>query len=199
MSRVILAGAFVAVLLAGCSTVRTTQPPRTATEELLLSTAVDHAVRKIQPAMPAGSKIYIDSSDFEGDYGTKYAVSSITSQLLSEQYQIVDKKSDADYIAQLRSGALSINQSSQLWFGIPSITLPIPLAGPVKTPELPFFKTAKQKGIAKFAITFYNAKTGALQDTVGPLYGFSHRDKWTVLLIGWTSSDLLPSDSKGLH
>lgn len=199
MWKVLLAGACLAVLLAGCSTVRETQPPRTATQELLTSTAADHAASKLHPGIPAGSKIYIDTSDFKGGYGTKYAVSRITSQLLSEQYDIVSKKSKAGYVAQIRSGSLSINKSSQLWVGIPSITLPIPLAGPVKTPELPFFKTEKQKGIAKFAVTLYNAKTGKLAADTGPVYGYSHLDHYVVMLVGWTKSDLLPKNSSGLH
>lgn len=199
MWKILLAGACLALLLAGCSTVRKTQPPRTATQELLLSTAADHAANKLHPAVPAGSKIYINTSDFKGGYGTKYAISRITSQLLSEEYDVVGKETKADYVAQIRSGSLSINKSSQLWIGVPSVTLPIPFAGPVKTPELPFFKTEKQKGIAKFAVTLYNAKTGKLAANTGSVYGFSHRNHYVVMLVGWTKSDLLPKNSPGLH
>jgi len=36
---------FAALLAGGCTTVKTTNPVRTATEQLLLSTAVDHALK----------------------------------------------------------------------------------------------------------------------------------------------------------
>lgn len=195
MFRLALPTLLTAVLISGCAATRQTQPPRTAREELLLSKAVDNAVAQIRPVIPKGSKIYLDKSDFKGGYDTKYAISSITGQLLKNGYKLVSKKAAADTVVDIRSGALSIDKNSQLWLGIPSITVPIPLAGPFKTPEVDFFKSTKRKGIAKFGLTFYNAQSGALENSIGPIYGFSHYNHWTVLMVGWTTTNLLPKQT----
>lgn len=192
MSRFSFITLFLATVLGGCATTRQVQPPHTAREELLLSKAVDNAVHRIRPTLPKGGKVYVDTSHFKGGYDTKYAISSITGQLLRNGYQLVPKKSEAKTIVDIRAGALSINKSSQLWLGVPSITIPIPFAGPFKTPEIDFFKSTERKGIAKFGLTFYNAKSGTLEGSIGPIYGFSHYNHWTILMIGWTNTDLLP-------
>lgn len=194
MFRLLVIALFAAAV-GGCSATRETLPKETANEQLLLSRAVDRAVAKIRSlSVPKGNKIYVDTHDFDAGQDTKYAVGSITGQLLKRGYEVVPSKAKADTILVIRSGALSINQNKQLWFGVPSVTLPIPLAGPLKTPELDLFKSTKNKGVAKFGLTFYNAKTGALQDSVGPIYGYSHYDHWVFLMVGWTTSDLLPSE-----
>jgi hypothetical protein len=79
--------------------------------------------------------------------------------------------------------------------GIPSTKVPVPLAGAPNTPEIALFKRELDRGVAKFAITAYDRKTGKLETTVGPVYGFSHRADWTVLFfISWTTDDTLPQD-----
>jgi hypothetical protein len=53
-------------------------------------------------------------------------------------------------------------------------------------------KRAETRGVAKFAATVYDAKTGALKSVSGACYGFSHRTHWVVLLAGWTRDDTIP-------
>ncbi len=182
----------LAFAIGGCSTTRETEPPQTATEQLLMSTAVDKAVTKIRPNVPPGSKIYVDTADLDMNYATKYAVGSITASLLRQHYELVPTRNQADTVAEIHNGALSINKTTQLWLGIPSVTIPVPLAGPLDTPELDLIKSTKRRGIAKFGLNFYDADSGALQDAIGPIYGFSHYNHWVVLLVGWTSTDLAP-------
>src|SRR5215468_8390535 len=59
--------------LAGCSTARESEPARTATEELLISTAVDRALDGLQLKIPEGTKLWVDAANFDG-YDQKYAV-----------------------------------------------------------------------------------------------------------------------------
>ena len=49
-------------------------------------------------------------------------------------------------------------------------------------PEIALFKTAEEKGVAKFVATGYDAKTGKLIATTDPRYGFAHNTNHTVLL-----------------
>jgi hypothetical protein len=65
----------------------------------------------------------------------------------------------------------------------------------VTVPEIALFKTAEEKGVAKFAMTGYDAKTGKLIYSSDPKYGFSHQTNHTVLLFfSWRTGDLLPPD-----
>ena len=62
--------------------------------------------------------------------------------------------------------------------------VPIPLAGTLSLPEVALLKRAETRGVAKFAATLYDAKTGALKSVSSASYGFSHRTHWVVLLAG---------------
>lgn len=189
--------ATVCLTLTACTTIRETQPSQTAREQLLLSTAADQASAKIAPNVPQGNAIYVDTSHFidNGEYRTQYAVGRIRSQLLSEGYKLVGSADQADTVVEVSSGALSIDQADTL-LGLPSIPIPIPLTGTVQTPELALYKKAARTGVAKFNLAFYNAKTGGMQDIVGPIYGFSHFDRSKILGIGWRNSNLLPPEAE---
>lgn len=198
-SRIIITGTVIcaSLAIAGCTTVRETQPTQTAREQLMLSTAADLASAQIKPNVPQGNSIYVDTSEFSDDseYKTKYAVAQIQSQLLADGYKLVGSADKADTIAEVSNGALSIDQSDTL-LGIPSIPIPIPLTGTVNTPEIAFYKKARRTGVAKFGVAFYNAKTGGVQDIVGPIYGFSHYDRSSILGISWKHQNLLPQSAQ---
>lgn len=182
--------------LAGCTTERLTEPGQTATEQLLISVAVDHAVGQLNPTIPAGTKVFVDAQYFDnapGDAATysKYAVASIRDRLLKLGARLVDDRKSADMVAELRTGGQSINHTDFL-VGLPAVPIPIPLSGTVTTPKVPFFEKDQQTGLAKLAITAYD-KDGALTASTGPAYGRSELKHWTVLLfISWTDEDLLP-------
>lgn len=194
--RNLLLVAAVAGITAGCTTVTQTQPAQTATQQLLISTAADHAIKRLKVDLPAGTAVFLDTSDFQS-YDQKYVIGAIKDHLLKSGLRLVADRAKADVIVDVRSGALSINKSETL-VGLPATEIPLPLSsGPLKTPEIALFKDARQRGIAKFAMTTYDAKDGSLRASSGPVYGFSHRTKWVVLLfVSWTTDDLTPKDKK---
>jgi hypothetical protein len=195
MARVAAALA-AALTLAGCSTTRLTEPGQTATEQLIISTAVDHAVAAFKPAIPPGTKVYVSDKYFDtapGDAAlySKYAIGSIRDRLLQLGARLVDTRASADMVVEVRTGGQSIDHDDFL-IGLPAIPIPIPLVGTMTTPKVPIFERDKQTGIAKLALTGYD-KNGALAVTTGPRYGTSDDTEWTVLLfISWTHQDILP-------
>lgn len=193
MYRYLLPAILILIALGGCTTLRQTEPPQTARQQLLLSTAADQASAKIKPDLPAGSSIFVDTSNFgySSEYRSQYAIGAIKAALLKQGYSLAASADDADTILMVSSGALSINRTEQL-FGIPSTAIPIPLAGPLETPELALWKSKERTGIAKFLLAFYDADTGMLQHGGEPLYGFSHYDQSSILFYGTTESNLLP-------
>lgn len=182
--------------LAGCTTERLTEPGHTATEQLLISTAVDHAVARLDPEIPPGTKVFVDDQYFGTEPGdaalyAKYAVASIRDHLLRQGVRLVDDRKSADMVAELRMGGQSIDRRGLL-IGLPAIPIPIPLAGTISTPKIALFEDDQQTGIAKLAVTAYD-REGALAASTGPVYGTSHKTDWVALLfISWTTQDVLP-------
>jgi hypothetical protein len=181
------------LIVGACSTVRDTLPARAATEQLLLSAAVDRAARQLTLNIPRDKKVYVDSQYVEG-YDSKYAAGAIRDSLLRQGIRLINTRADADTIVEARVGALSIDERRRL-VGIPDTELPIPLAGQLKTPEIAFFKKHQWKGIAKLAVTAYDAKSGVLVDSSAPQYGSSDKTDWVILLfISWTTDSLRPDE-----
>src|SRR5690348_16562120 len=118
--RVVLPAALAAILaLAGCTTDRVSEPGQTATEQLLISTAVDHAVGQLNPSIPAGTKVFLDAQYFDNAPGdaalyTKYAIASVRDLLLRKGAHLTDDRKTADVIAEVRTGGQSIDHHNFL-------------------------------------------------------------------------------------
>lgn len=175
---------------AGCSNIRESLPERTATEQLLISTAADRAIEKLDVDFAPGTRVWFDVSKFEA-YDEGYVIGSLRAHLLTRGAALVPERTTADVVVEVRSGALSINESSNL-VGMPAFEIPIPLAGMFELPEIALLKRHEQVGIAKLALSVYDATDGHYIDAVGPAYGLSWSDRWSVLGVGWTTSNVDP-------
>lgn len=191
MYRFVLILIPVMFVMAGCTTLRQTEPTQTARHQLLLSTAADNVGAQIDPNLPPGTRIYLDTDNFESEdeYHSQYMIGAVTAALLRQGYALARSTSEADTIADISNGAMSINRVDKL-FGIPSGDIPIPLTGTLATPELSLWKSNRRTGIAKVLLTFYDAETGILQAGGVPLYGYSHYDRSSLLFYGTTDTDL---------
>lgn len=197
MSRRILPLVGVVLALAACSSAKESSPPRTATEQLMLSTAADRAAERIAEQvardMPKGSKVFVDAANFEGTDG-KYAVAAIRDRLLLRGANLAKDRDSAETVVEIRAGALSMDDKQTL-VGIPRFDVPVPLAGPVSFPEIALFKKRQRTGIAQFGATGYGAQDGQYLASTGPQYGLSRETEWVVLLfISWTTNDYVPAE-----
>jgi hypothetical protein len=122
--------------------------------------AADRAAETISKAMPPHEKMFLDTTDFDATDG-KYAIGAAQDALLRRSDTPVDKKADADLVVELRLGALATNEHAML-VGIASINVPVPLAGTLSTPKVALYDDTTQRGVAKFAATGVDRKTGAL-------------------------------------
>lgn len=184
-----LAAVLASIVLSGCTTVRSTDPQRTATEQLLISTAADHAAAQLSLNIPRNNLVFLDATNFEG-YDSKYAIGSIRDHILQQGLRLTDDKGKADTIVEIRAGALSVDDRSFL-IGVPQLNLPIPLAGQLSVPEIALYKRETQQGIAKFAATAFDAKQGNFIASSRPDPVSSHQRKTTVLLVfSWSNDDL---------
>jgi hypothetical protein len=179
--------------LAACSTVRDTQPARTATEELLISKAADKVAEQLEVPWQGAPKVFVDAQFLDG-LDTKYTLSLVRDRLAHGGAKLVTDRGTADYVVEVRSGAQSINTDSTL-VGIPAFPVPIPLAGTVDFPEIALYKHAVETGVSKVGMTVY-AKDGSYTETVGPTFGESAENQWKVLFISWQHEDFMPPEEK---
>lgn len=151
----------VPVCLTGCGTTRMSNTNRTATEQLLISTAVDQAIDAIDFDALADKEVYLDTQQLKDITDVQYIVSSLRHHLLAAGAVLKDSRETADYIVEPRAGAVGTNQN-EVMVGIRSISIPsmVPMAGSTMLPEIPFAKTTDQKGVAKIAVFAYNRHTG---------------------------------------
>jgi hypothetical protein len=185
----------ICVLLASCTTSRETNPQRSATEQLLLSTAVDHAVENIRLDIAPGAKVFVDSTNFEG-LDSRYAVGALRDRVLRLGGSLVADRGSSDTVVEIRSGSLSADHSKTL-VGIPAFDVPIPLAKELSIPDISLFRKSQRQGVAKIAATSYRTADGKLQDSTGPQFGFSHSTDYVVMfLFSWNTSDLKPVEGR---
>jgi hypothetical protein len=183
--------------LGGCTSAQGPDASRApAEQQLAVTSAVDHAVDNLRPEIAPHSKVFVDSSyvdtEDKGIVLPRYTIGAVRDLLLRSGANLVPERKKADLVAELRTGAQAVSRKDFL-VGVPSFSIPIPMTGPLSTPEVALFKSDTRKGISKIALTLYNAKTGALVDSTGASYGDSRLVRYQALLVfNWTKQDVAP-------
>lgn len=158
----IIALAACALQLAGCGTTRSSDTTRTATEQLLISDAIDRAVQTVHFQTLAGQSVYLDDSRLGDVVDRNYLVSTLRQHLLASGCALRDQRDQADFVVEARAGAIGTDRNDLL-FGVPSMNVPqiMPLQPiPAAIPEVPIAKRRDQRGIAKIAVFAYHRETG---------------------------------------
>jgi hypothetical protein len=183
----------------GCATIRTTDPPRTATEQFLLSGAAARAIEQLSSESLRDRKVFIDSTYLgSSQTANEYAflIGELRAKLLLSGIRLVPKREDAQILLELRSGGLGIDRLEFL-LGIPALYLPQATQStvPVATPELAIIKSTKQRGYASVAYVAYWADTGEVVAHSGPFIGRTTREDWWILGTGpRTVGDIPPAE-----
>ncbi|MFZ5828477.1 MAG: DUF6655 family protein, partial [Planctomycetota bacterium] len=171
------------VLFLGCGTTRWSDTQRTATEQLLISDAMDRAVSDMDFSVVAGRSVYLDFSPIRGSVDAAYLVSTARQHLLACDCILREKPEDADFVVELRAGAVGTDRRD-LFYGVPSATIPSPVpgtSGATVIPELPLIKRTEQRGIVKIAAFIYDRQTGRpiWQSGTSPIESKA-RDVWVL-------------------
>ncbi len=107
-------------LTAGCGTTKS----RLATEQLLMSDAVDRSIASIDFRPLSGRSVYLDTQYVKNIKGNAfvnadYIISSLRQQMLAAHCYLEENAQDADYIAEVRVGALGTD-AHDVTYGIPA-------------------------------------------------------------------------------
>jgi hypothetical protein len=156
-----LAAASTALVL-GCGNTRTSNTMRTATEQLLISDAIDRTVESIDFSPLAGQTVFFDESRLVEVVDKGYLISSLRQHMLASGCILKDARDQATFVVEPRAGVVGTD-NHDLLFGVPALQLPqVPVAAaiPAAIPEIPFAKRRDQSGIAKVAVFAYRRETG---------------------------------------
>ena len=162
----------------GCTTIRVTDPPRTASEQFLMSEAAALAVGQLSFESLSARKVFVETTYFAAE-AKAFVIGQLRGSLLGAGVTLVDTKDQAEIILEVRSRSVGIDRHGSL-VGIPSIPLPAfaaasPVAS-VTTPELPLFKKIKQHGFASIAFISYWRDSGEIVSSSGPFVGRTMRE-----------------------
>ena len=192
----------LAAATGGCATIRTTDPPRTATEQFLLSGAAARAIEQISTESLRDRRVFLDtaylgSSQTANEYA--FLVGELRAKLLLSGIRLVPKREEAQILLELRSGGLGIDRLEFL-LGIPALYLPQASSStsgaPVATPELSIIKSTKQRGYASVAYVAYWADTGEVVAHSGPFIGRTVREDWWIFGTGPRTVGNIPPAEK---
>lgn len=149
-------------LWTGCGTTKWSDSPRTATEQLLVSDAVDRAISQIDFTALANQDVYVDTRYIVTALDQNYVVSTLRQHMLASGCVIKDKPEEATYIVEVRSGGLGTNRQDLL-FGVPATNVPTPgllPAGSAAIPEIALMKRTNQQAVCKIAVYAYERVSG---------------------------------------
>ncbi len=153
-------------LCIGCGTTKS----RLATEQLLLSDAVDRSVASIDFRPLSGRSVYLDTQYVQAYKGNSfvnadYIVSSLRQQMLAARCYLEESKDQAEYIAEIRVGALGTD-AHDVVYGIPAsnglsnAASLLPNAPPIPAiPEISLAKKNDEVGAAKIAVFAYHRES----------------------------------------
>ena len=102
----ILLAAGMITFAAGCGSTRTTDTSRTATEQLLISDAVDRALEKMSFKELSGFSVFLDTSRVSGATDKDYLIGAVRQKLATDGAALRENRTDADVIVELFVGAL---------------------------------------------------------------------------------------------
>jgi hypothetical protein len=166
-------------IASGCGTTRWSDTARTATEQLLVTDAIDRAVSHFDLRALAGKRVFFDTTYLRGVVDADYLVSSFRQHALASGCILKAKPDDAEYIVEMRAGAVGTDRHDVL-FGIPSMQIPTAMTGTTTgIPEIPFVKKTDERAVAKIAVFAYDRQTGrpVWQSGVTPAIGTA-KDVW---------------------
>ncbi len=163
---VLIGVCLILICTSGCGT--TTN--RSATEQLLMSDAVDLAVAQIDFRPLSNQRVYLDNTYLQTVKGqafvnAPYIISSLRQQLTAAGCMLQDNREDAHIIVEPRVGALGTD-GHEIAYGLPqtgaltsAASLITSTPGIPAIPELSVARVDAQSGIAKVMVFAYERES----------------------------------------
>jgi hypothetical protein len=180
--------ACIAVASLGCTSIKRSDTARTGLEQLLISSAVDHALNRIDWSPIRGAPVFVETKYLDC-VDKNYIIFSIHQRLLANGCTLVEKAEDSAVTVEIGSGAVGTDRQDS-YVGIPEISMP---SSQVAIPKLALFTREKAHGTAKLAVLAYDTKSKQPVISTGTLARSDHAD-WSLLGAGPVVSGSVPTE-----
>ncbi len=171
----------LAALAGGCTgDVRESTTKRSSQEMLLLSTAAERAVARIETRVFAARRVHLDAGRL-ACIDRAYVVDALEQRILEAGGTRAASAAEADCVLEVRAAALGIDDRKYaLWFPIP--VLPQGLPVPANRPSEVNVSYSRQDGWARLEAFAYDPRGGGLLGSWRGLWGSSFVGLWDDIL-----------------
>ncbi len=181
----------LAVAVTGCGTIK----GQTATDQLLISDAVDQTLSQMEFSELANKKVYLDTQYVRnvrtaGFVDSSYIVSSMRELMVRDGCLVQEHKGNADVIVEVRIGALGTD-NHEVNYGIPGSstlnrTATLLASSPLlpSIPEISLARKDERRAAAKIAVFAYYQESREPAWETGTMLGQSHAKSTWILGAG---------------
>lgn len=170
---------FAVLVCGGCASSRTSNTARTATEQVLLSNAIDRSLTNVTFDELRSRKVFLDDKYLDAvDKG--YLMGTLRHRALAAGALLASNAAEADVVIEVRSGGVGTD-TEESFVGIPSIGIP---GMAVSIPDIKLISRNTQLGTAKIGLVAYDPKTGGAVGLGGQSTALTKNDNLFVLGVG---------------
>ena len=190
----------VALLGTGCGTIHMTDTSRSATEQLLLTSAWDSAIGAVDFRPLAGPPVYLDTTNLEG-VDTGWMTYRIRESMARQGVRLVDDPEEAVAVVEAGAAVYGTDSTSAL-LGIPSNGVVGAVAGArgIDMPEVSLAKKTEQYGVSRLAMFARDLESGRIVWESGTIDADSYLKSVSVLGMPMRSGTIThPSDRRRKH
>ncbi len=193
-----MGGVALALWMAACALPQeVSKTPRSATEQLLLTQAVERALTGLMVPLPDGAALYVEVSGLQTDrahlhldeeeqtfgvidnpsWDLGYLRDTVAGRLGELGFRLVQRDGEATYLARIMVQSMGTNQR-KTFFGIPPIqSLIIPFA----LPALTIYQELDQLAHVRLHLDFYESATGRYVRRTDYVSANTFYNQYTVL------------------
>ncbi|MBL9091898.1 MAG: hypothetical protein JNL96_11790 [Planctomycetaceae bacterium] len=172
----------------GCATIKQSDTARTGVEQLLVSSAIDRSLDRVDFRPISGAAVFVEQKYLDC-VDKNYVVVALNQRLLKNGCTLVDKQEDAQVVLQVGSGGVGTDRQ-EMFVGVPEISLPVPV--PVNIPKISLYSRTRSNGTAKLTLVAYDAKSKQPVLNNGAMLARSDHKAWNILGSGHVVSGSVP-------
>ncbi|WP_152054171.1 DUF6655 family protein [Tautonia marina] len=179
----------------GCGSIRVTDTPRSATEQLLLTQAWDEAIGSIDFSQFAATPVKLDDALLAGP-DKNWMVYRLRESMARQGVILVDDKEKAEVVIEAAAGVYGTNSNSVI-LGIPANNMmgALPFVPPMAMGEAALATRTDQYGVTRLALFARDTATGHFVWESGTIDADSYLRNATIGGIALRSGSIeLPSD-----
>ena len=183
-------GLVAALLFGGCTTPWVTNTPRSAIEQYLVASTIEHAIGNLDFSKYSGKKAFIDYDYFAPQVDKQYVQGILEMQVSKFDIVITRKTEEAEIIIQPLCGVLGTDYSKFL-IGTPEVPIPVPdTSVSFAIPEIPIFSKYTRVAYGRFAFNIFEAKERKPLEAYSGINASASYNNWIILLIPFSTHNM---------